>query len=326
MKAFDIFQNVLIQNTTKILSKKKTSCSQILDWQDLCVHPLCDCERIQSTVAASNPFYALSLVFILSPIQFHLFLFYWHKRTWASTATILIPSPADVCVMEVDFLWSVRWSETDRPHLIDLLHLHCQSLTYQTPLPPVFIIRCQLKKYCFSLTKIYCVWHHTNSVSHSYCFFHSLLAIACFCLLFSSRLLPAPASTCSPDLLITCSRFPSFVFQDLLPPASNLPLSAIHWISNDNPQERALWKEIAFLCLFIIMSKTHIIHLPTEAEVFFLLQKSASFCSAAGSRQVWFWTICWNLCRHTTMDPDQLCHHLRLGGENCKNGKQPRLN
>ena len=165
MKAFDIFQNVLIQNTTKILSKKKTSCSQILDWQDLCVHPLCDCERIQSTVAASNPFYALSLVFILSPIQFHLFLFYWHKRTWASTATILIPSPADVCVMEVDFLWSVRWSETDRPHLIDLLHLHCQSLTYQTP--SVFIIRCQLKKYCVSLTNIYCVWHHTNSVSHS---------------------------------------------------------------------------------------------------------------------------------------------------------------
>ena len=68
MKAFDIFQNVLIQNTTKILSKKKTSCSQILDWQDLCVHPLCDCERIQSTVAASNPFYALSLVFIPNPV------------------------------------------------------------------------------------------------------------------------------------------------------------------------------------------------------------------------------------------------------------------
>ena len=177
MKAFDIFQNVLIQNTNKILSKKKTSCSQILDWQDLCVHPLCDCERIQSTVAASNPFYALSLVFILSPIQFHLFLFYWHKRTWASTATTLIPSPADVCVMEVDFLWSVRWSETDRPHLIDLLHLHCQSLTYQTP--SVFIIRWQLKKYSVSLINIYCVWHHTNSVSHSYCFFHSLLAIAC---------------------------------------------------------------------------------------------------------------------------------------------------
>ena len=119
--------------------------------------------------------------------------------------------------------------------------------------PPFLLYVGNFKKYRVSLTKIYCVWHHTNSVSHSYCFLNSLLAIACFCLLFSSRLLPAPASTCSPDLLITCSRFPSFVFQDL-PPASNLPLSAIHWISNDNPQERALWKETAFLCLAIIKS------------------------------------------------------------------------
>ena len=113
------------------------------------IRPNCLLPFVSSSPLWRHPFYALSLSNnFFSSIQFHLSLFYLLSSYRPSPSTIISAAVVwHTYVWWVDFLRSrIHWSETDRPHLTNSLHLHCKHC--QCPRPQPHSVKVYISNFC----------------------------------------------------------------------------------------------------------------------------------------------------------------------------------